>query len=119
MLLIASGVVQVRERAQRREQCATCIQHLNLQGVERGGGGGLGRIDMQPESQGRRSSCGRNADSLGCCIRMSGSVTILPGVPASAVWRLGCGVVDHTSREGPRSGSGAIFKSRIANQLLR
>ena len=117
MLLVPSGVVQVGERTESGQYRSTGIEHLDPQGVKRGGSGGLSGIDMQPEGQVRRGGSRRNGYRLGGSISMSGSITILPCVPCSAVWRLSGGVVDDSSSQRPGRSGGAVFESRIANEL--
>lgn len=117
MLLVPSGVVQVGERTESGQYRSAGIEHLDLQRVKRGGSGGLSGIDMQPESQVRRGGSRRNCDRLGSSICVSGSVTILPCVPRSAVWRLSGGVVDDSSSQRPGRSGGAVLESRIANEL--
>lgn len=119
MLLVPSGVVQVGERAQSCQDRSARVQHLDLQGVKRGGRGGLSSINMQPEGQVRRSGGRRDCDRLCGSISMGGSITILPCVPRSAVWRFGGGVVDDSGSQSPWSGIGAVLEPWIADELLR
>src|SRR6185312_7190203 len=120
MLLVASRVIQVRERSQSSQHtCTSGVQHLDLQGIEGRGGGGLSGINVQPEGQSRRCGPCRDRDRLGGGIRMCRSVAILPGVPASAVRRLSRGIVDNSGSQRPGSRRCTVLKSRIANQLLR
>ena len=52
MLLVPSGMVQVGERTESGQYRSARIEHLDPQGVKRGGRGGLSGINMQPERQG-------------------------------------------------------------------
>lgn len=117
MLLVPSGMVQVGERTESSQYRSARVEHLDLQGVKRGGCGGLSGINMQPEGQGRGGCGRRDCDRLGGSIGMSGSITILPCVPRSAVRGLRGGVVDDSRRQSPRGSGGAVLESRIANEL--
>lgn len=89
MLLITSRCVQVGEGPQSRQHGVGRIEHLNLERIVRRGGSRFRRVDMQPEAQGRRGDGGRNGDRLSCRVGMGPAVTVQPGIPRTAVRRLG------------------------------
>src|SRR5579871_1185260 len=118
VLLISGCMVQVGERSQRGQNGSRRIEHLHLQHIIGGGGGGFGGIDVQEEAQGGGGDIGWNRDRLCSRIGMRATKTIEPRIPLAAMWRFLAGVVDHLRGQGPRRGLGAVFKPRVAEELL-
>src|ERR1700735_5681058 len=53
VLRVARDVVEVGEGGQCGQHRAGAVEHLDFQRVKRGGRGGLGRVDVQPEAERR------------------------------------------------------------------
>ena len=51
VLLISSGMVEIGESSERGEHFAAGVSYLNREFVESGGRAGLGRVDMEPETE--------------------------------------------------------------------
>src|SRR6185312_15991301 len=64
LLREARGLVQVGEGLEGREHRARGVADLHLQGIERGDGGRLGRVDVEPEGEGRAGGGRRDRHRL-------------------------------------------------------